>query len=513
MKYFSTRGEEEKYTFREVILKGISSDGGLFVPEKIPPLTPEEINSLLSMNYHELVFYIFKKFEIDFADDEIKELIEKAFEKFDTPEVAPLIHLRNGLFLIELFHGPTSAFKDMALQVMPLFFEASLRKLNEERKSKNLPGVRYLILVATSGDTGTAALEGFKNREKIDITVLYPEGGVSDLQELQMITQDGKNQHVYGIKGDFDDAQNAVKYIFTDEKFIKKLDSLQIKMSSANSINWGRLLPQIVYYIYSYLTLLKKGEIRAGEEINITVPTGNFGNILAAYYAREMGIPIKKLICASNQNNILYDFITTGKYDLRSRTLVKTPSPSMDILISSNLERLLYHLTENTQKIRKWMEQIKHEGFFHVDEETQDKISSLFSAGWVNNDTTLLNIKKIYTETGYLMDPHTSVGELVAESYIGKQKDNRKMVVASTAHWAKFGVDVFKALHGYPYNVSDIPEIKGLSGVEIVRLISRETGKNIPQNINTLDRRRMIHTKIVEKNPEKIEKEILKIMG
>ncbi len=513
MRYFSTRDANLNFSFQEVILKGIAPDGGLFVPEKIPALSMDELEKFSSLPYREVAFHIFKKFEVDIDDETLKFLLSRAFKRFNHPEVAPVVHLKEKIFLVELFHGPTSAFKDMALQVMPLLFEFSLRELNRKREDSGEPALHYMILVATSGDTGTAALEGFKNLENIEITVLYPKGGVSDLQELQMITQDGFNQHVYGILGDFDDAQNAVKFIFTDRKFTQYLESINYKLSSANSINWGRLLPQVVYYITSYLHLVKKNVIRVGEPVTIAVPTGNFGNILAAYYAKEMGIPVEKLICASNENKILYDFFTAGVYDLRNRKLIKTPSPSMDILISSNLERLLYHVSGETEYVRKIMTDLREKKFFEIEKSIFEKLGEIFYPGWVTNDETLSFLNKIFRETSYLMDPHTSVGVKIAEEYSAKNPAI-PIIVASTAHWAKFGIDVYKALHSIPYarDKNDIPELREKSGIEVVRMVAEQTGKSIPENINSLDKKKIIHNRTVPKEPLKIEEELKKIV-
>ncbi len=512
MRYLSTRNPNLHFNFQEVVLQGIAPDGGLFVPEKIPLIDYDELSYFTNLTYQELVFHIFKKFNVNFPEEQLKDMLKLAFSRFDHPEIAPLVKLKRNLYLLELFHGPTAAFKDMALQVMPIFFEAALENLNKEKEKKGEALTRYLILVATSGDTGTAALEGFKNRSGIEITVLYPKGGVSDLQELQMVTQDGKNQHVFGILGDFDAAQNSVKQIFTDPLFVKNLELHSIKLSSANSINWGRLLPQIGYYIYSYLQLVKNGAVKMGEPIYVTVPTGNFGNILAAFYALQMGVPIEKLICASNQNNILYDFLTTGEYNLRNRKLIKTPSPSMDILISSNLERLLFHITNSYKKVKRWMEALNKVGYFKVEAETLSKIRKYFSSGWVDNNTTLENIRRIFQESSYLMDPHTSVGELIAEEFIEKEGINAPMVVASTAHWAKFGIDVYKALNGYKYEDTEIREIKEKSGVEIVRELAKRTGEKIPETIDLLDKKPVIHHTVLPADVKEIEKKLLEIL-
>ncbi|MGN0588107.1 MAG: threonine synthase, partial [Ruminiclostridium sp.] len=342
MNYRSTRNNAVSVQSAKAIAQGLSSEGGLFVPESIPKLTKEDILALCDKSYPERAFDIFKLFLTDFTDDEIRHCVNGAYLKnFDSENVSEISHLLTGTYILELWHGPTCAFKDMALQILPYLLTCSAKKV--------IDGKKIAILVATSGDTGKAALEGFKDVEGTSITVFYPEDGVSDMQKRQMTTQEGSNVNVCAIKGNFDDCQNGVKAIFTNEELKKILDDMNITFSSANSINWGRLSPQIVYYVSAYASLIKDGEIEYGDKINVVVPTGNFGNILAAYYAKQMGIPINKLICASNANNVLTDFINTGVYD-RNREFYTTVSPSMDILISSNLERLLYHLTDGNDK-------------------------------------------------------------------------------------------------------------------------------------------------------------------
>lgn len=424
--YKSTRGDKKIYSFSEAVLKGIADDGGLFVPEKIPLLTFEDLKSLSGKSYQEKAFFLLNLFEPDLPKYIVRKMVLKAYSKnFDDKDIAPLKHLKENQYILELWHGPTASFKDMALQVTPLFFEEAIKKHK---------GKKYLILVATSGDTGKAALEGFKDKDNISIIVFYPDNRVSNLQKLQMATQEGSNVCVFALKGDFDETQKIVKDIFNDKEFNLELaGKYKTVLSSANSINWGRLLPQIIYHVTSYLDL--------GEEIDIAVPTGNFGNILGAFYAKKMGLPVRKLICASNANNVLTRFLSTGIYDIRKRKLLKTPSPSMDILVAGNIERLLYELTLNSKLVSKWMSQLKTEQMFEVDSKTKKVLQNLFYAGWVSNKDCLDNIKKIYKETGYLMDPHTSVGQLAAQRYIEKEAVRSPVVICSTAHWSKFATD------------------------------------------------------------------------
>ncbi len=434
--YKSTRDNNKKYSFSEVLLKGIADDGGLFIPEKIPKLTLNQLTQLSDMAYQKRAVFVLNLFKTGFPKGVISNIVNQAYStNFDTSLIAPLIHLKDNQYVLELWHGPTLAFKDMALQIMPLFFSKAIKKPN-----------RYLILVATSGDTGKAALEGYKDKENISIIVFYPEKHVSKIQELQMTTQEGENVSVVAIKDNFDKCQSLVKEIFNDKRFNNILKSkFKTTLSSANSINWGRLVPQIVYHVSSYVDLIRMGVISAGDQIDISIPTGNFGNILAAFYARGMGLPVRKLICASNANNVLTKFLQTGVYDIRNRSLVKTPSPSMDILVASNIERLLYLLTNNPKQVSDWMNHLKLNKFFMVDIATKNKLKDIFYADWVSNIDCLKHIKALYSETKYLIDPHTSVAHIVAERYIAKTNIIKPVIICSTAHWSKFSRSIVNA--------------------------------------------------------------------
>lgn len=435
MRYFSTRGEAKYISSAQAILQGLAADGGLFVPENIPQITPDFIDSLKDLSYQQRAEKIISLFLTDYNADEIKKCIANAYtaEKFDTDLIAPAVKVKEGRYVLELWHGPTSAFKDMALQMLPQFISTALRK--EDKKEE------LLILVATSGDTGKAALEGFKDVPQTGILVFYPQEGVSLIQKAQMVTQEGDNVGVVAIKGNFDDAQTGVKQIFNDVSYQRELAAANVELSSANSINWGRLLPQIVYYFSAYADLVKAGEITMGEVIDFSVPTGNFGNILAGFYAKKMGLPIGNLLCASNENNVLTDFLKTGIYS-RNREFHKTISPSMDILISSNLERLLYHITGDTEKVKNWMEELNTKGSYKVDEDTLKAIQNTFRAGYLNDEDTRKNIGELYNETGYIMDPHTSVAWSVAKD----ENSPRKTVILSTASPYKFNDSVLEAL-------------------------------------------------------------------
>ena len=464
MNYRSTRNNAVSVQSAKAIAQGLSSEGGLFVPESIPKLTKEDILALCDKSYPERAFDIFKLFLTDFTDDEIRHCVNGAYLKnFDSENVSEISHLLTGTYILELWHGPTCAFKDMALQILPYLLTCSAKKV--------IDGKKIAILVATSGDTGKAALEGFKDVEGTSITVFYPEDGVSDMQKRQMTTQEGSNVNVCAIKGNFDDCQNGVKAIFTNEELKKKLDDMNITFSSANSINWGRLSPQIVYYVSAYASLIKGGEIEYGDKINVVVPTGNFGNILAAYYAKQMGIPINKLICASNANNVLTDFINTGVYD-RNREFYTTVSPSMDILISSNLERLLYHLTDGDDKtISEWFGKLSKEGKYSVTPEVLGKIKADFYAGCCNDTETKAAIKEVFEEYSYLMDTHTAVAYKVYKDYKAETGDDTKTIVASTANPYKFGKAVYEALGQNP---------EGMDEFTIIEKLEAYTGTKMP---------------------------------
>ena len=465
MNYKSTRDKSINITSAQAIAQGLSTEGGLFVPDALPKITENDVLALCDKSYADRAFDIFKLFLTDFTDEEIRNCVTKAYgDNFDTESIAELSHLLTGTYILELWHGPTCAFKDMALQILPHLLTVSAKK--------TVPDKEIAILVATSGDTGKAALEGFKNVEGTTISVFYPEEGVSDMQKRQMATQEGNNVFVCAVKGNFDDCQNGVKAIFTDKEIAKALEENGIMLSSANSINWGRLCPQIVYYISAYADLVKNEEIKYGEKINIVVPTGNFGNILAAYYAKEMGLPVNKLICASNANNVLTDFIKTGVYD-KNRKFYTTVSPSMDILISSNLERLLYHLSgEDTELINKWFGLLKDEGKYEVSPQVKEKISQLFYAGCCSDDETKAAINDCFDSYSYLMDTHTAVAYKVYSDYKKETGDETKTVIASTANPYKFGAAVYSAVGG---------DCSGLDEFTIIEKLEEKTGTTIPQ--------------------------------
>ena len=419
---------------------GLARDGGLFVPESLPEITLDELAGMKDMDYRARAVDVMARFLEDFSKEEVASFAGKAYNEqgFDTPAIAPLRRLDDETFFLELWHGPTCAFKDMALQMLPHLLTASLRKTGEEKN--------VCILVATSGDTGKAALEGFADVERTKILVFYPENGVSEIQQLQMVTQRGENVGVCAVKGNFDDAQTGVKNIFSDEALRCELAEKGWFLSSANSINWGRLLPQIAYYVSAYADLLKLGRIELGEKINVCVPTGNFGNILAAYYAREMGVPINKLICASNSNNVLTDFINTGVYD-RNRDFYTTISPSMDIIISSNLERLLFMLSGgNDAEVRGYMKDLSETGRYKVSDGMKEKIASVFSAGFCSDEETKKLIGETFRQEKYLIDTHTAVGFNVLKAYREQTGDATPAVIASTASPYKFCDSVLEAL-------------------------------------------------------------------
>lgn len=486
--YKSTRGDKKLFTFSEAILKGIALDGGLFVPTEIPRLSADRLKSLVGRSYQELCIEVAKLFKTDFPQDLLRKVIAKAYtNNFDHPQITPLIKLKNNQYILELWHGPTSAFKDIALQLKPYFFVEAAKKENDRRKKEGKKPLKYLILVATSGDTGKAALEGYKNKEGISIIVFYPNGGISRLQELSMTTQEGNNVKVVGMEGDFDDTQRCVKEVFNDWEFNKLLiKKHQIVLSSANSINWGRLFPQIIYHVGSYIDLVDKKIISWGDKIDIAVPTGNFGNILAAFYAKKMGLPVRKLICASNANNVLTECLQSGVYDIRKRNLVKTPSPSMDILLASNFERLLYELTSDSDKVMNWMVQLKENGRFEVEKTTLNKFHDYFYADWVSNEESLDTIKRVYKESDYLIDPHTAVVQEVVERYQKRYKSNIPVIICSTAHWAKFPKDVYRAITGV---ISDEDEFA------LIQAIKKMDDKiHVPRNILDLKNKKIRHT-------------------
>jgi len=456
MNYISTRNPAVKVSSSEAIAKGISSEGGLFVPESIPQITLDEIKALSECSYIDRAKNILGRFLTDFTPEELDSCVKGAYETgFSDSKIAPVVKLGEGVHILELFKGPTCAFKDMALQILP--------RLLTTASGKVAKGIETVILVATSGDTGKAALEGFKDVENTRILVFYPSDGVSPMQKLQMCTQEGANVAVSAIRGNFDDAQNGVKRIFTDKAIAEKLRANGKAFSSANSINWGRLAPQIVYYFSAYCELVAGGEISCGDKINFVVPTGNFGNILAAYYAREMGLPVAKLICASNSNSVLTEFLTTGVYN-RNRQFYTTISPSMDILISSNLERLLYSAAGN-EKVNEWMSLLASEGKYTVDSETLSKIRGIFAAGWCDDEATKATIAAKFKENGYLCDTHTGVAVTVYDRYRAETGDMTPTVIASTASPFKFSAAVLEAIDGKQTGLDEFEMVEKLAAV------------------------------------------------
>jgi len=438
MQYISTRGQAVSVTPAQAIVQGLASDGGLYVPKRFEPVSVQDI---IDLDYTSRAVFILQKLLHGFSKEELTDCVKGAYgkNKFDAPSPAPVVKLKNGVFMLELWHGPTCAFKDMALQMLPGLLTHALDKTDAAHDA--------LILVATSGDTGKAALEGFKNVPRTRILVFYPEDGVSAIQKWQMNTTEGDNVCVSGIVGNFDDAQTGVKRLFGDFEMAQKLKQKGLAFSSANSINWGRLAPQIVYYFSAYCDLVNGGEIRQGDQINFVVPTGNFENILDGYYAKKMGLPVKKFICASNQNKILTDFINTGVYD-RNRDFYTTLSPSMDILISSNLERLLYNLHEDAGAVKEWMEQLKMSGRYEVGETVKQKISNLFYGAFCGDQETCDAIRNTFEQENYLCDTHTAVAKHCFEAYQKQTGDNTPAVIVSTASPYKFGGAVLGALGG-----------------------------------------------------------------
>ena len=490
--YKSTRDAEKTVTASQAILKGLADDGGLFVPVSIPKL-PVSLGELKEMTYQEIAYIVMKEFLTDFTEEELKSCIAKAYDsKFDTEEIAPLAKVEDAYYL-ELFHGATIAFKDMALSILPHLLTTSAKK----NQMKNEIG----ILTATSGDTGKAALAGFADVEGTKIIVFYPKNGVSRVQELQMVTQKGDNTSVVAIHGNFDNAQSGVKAMFENKELEKELNEAGYQFSSANSINIGRLVPQVVYYVYAYAKLLQNEEIAEDEEINVVVPTGNFGNILAAYYAKNMGIPIAKLICASNENKVLYDFFQTGTYD-RNREFVLTTSPSMDILISSNLERLIYKISgEDARKDTDLMTELKTKGSYAITGEMKANLAD-FAAGYATEEQVAKTIHDIYEDTGYVMDTHTAVAATVYKAYREDSKDDRKTVIASTASPYKFAGSVMSAID---------PKYKGQDDFKLIEELQKVSGTEIPNAIKEIMNAEIRHN--TECDVDQMEQTVKNILG
>ena len=495
IKYVSTRGDKEKVTVSQAILSGIAPDGGLYVPETFPKLD-KSLTELKGLNYREIAYEVMKLFLTDFTEEELKACIDSAYDgKFDTKEIVPMKEA-DGLIYLELFHGPTLAFKDMALSILPYLMVTSAKKNNLKEK--------IIILTATSGDTGKAALAGFADVEGTGIIVFYPKDGVSPFQRQQMVTEKGKNTSVVAIEGNFDDAQNGVKAIFSDKALAAELKEKGYVFSSANSINIGRLVPQIVYYVYAYVKLLNEGKLSPGEILDVCVPTGNFGNILAASFAKKLGLPLGKLICASNTNKVLFDFFKTGTYD-RDREFTLTISPSMDILISSNLERLIYRLCDcDAAKNAKFMSELVNEGRYTIDKTMADKLTD-FEAGFATEEDTLNTIKEVFDKTGYVIDTHTAVAAFVANEYRNKNTSHNKILIASTASPFKFAGSVLTAL--------EYDKVENFTSEwDKIRELERLSGKKLPEAAGEIENAKVIHKDICAKDEMKalVKEKILK---
>jgi len=496
MHYTSTRNNTIKVTSAQAIATGISPEGGLYVPSEFPSLTAADIEQLLPLSYRERATRILSRYLTDFSADETAECCTAAYgERFDTPTIAPLHDMGDGRHVLELWHGPTCAFKDMALQILPHLMRVSVGKTN--------PDEQIVILVATSGDTGKAALEGFKDAPNTKILVFYPVDGVSEMQRFQMITQEGNNVGVCAIRGNFDDAQTGVKAIFTDNDVRDKLAENGMRFSSANSINWGRLVPQIVYYISAYCDLVAQQKITNGDPINVVVPTGNFGNILACYYAKCMGLPVNKLICASNRNRVLTDFFETGVYDC-NRPFYTTTSPSMDILVSSNLERLLYHLSDNnSDEIVRMMTALKSDKKYTVSDTVRTAIQQQFVGGSADDQQVADTIKAIYDDSGYLCDTHTAVAMAVYDEYRQNTGDTTPTVIASTASPFKFAPAILDALGGAdtatPY--------------EQLSELNEKTGWKIPQPLGSLRDKVIRFTDVCDNDKPGMQSTVYRMLG
>ena len=490
--YRSTRSEGKTVTASQAILKGLAEDGGLFVPTSIPSLD-KSFADIAKLNYQETAYEVMKKFFTDFTEEELKNCITKAYDdKFDTKEIAPLVEM-DGTYYLELFHGATIAFKDMALSILPHLLTTSAKKNHITNE--------IVILTATSGDTGKAALAGFADVEGTSIIVFYPKNGVSRIQERQMVTQKGKNTKVVGITGNFDDAQSGVKAMFNNKELAKTMAEKGYQFSSANSINIGRLVPQVVYYVYSYTRLLGQGVVKEGEPVNFVVPTGNFGNILAAYYAKNMGVPVGKLICASNENKVLFDFFETGVYD-KNRDFILTTSPSMDILISSNLERLIFKIAgENAKATADMMNSLATDGKYEVTDEMKAQLKD-FVGGWASEEECAAEIKRVYDKTGYVMDTHTAVASAVYHAYTEKTGDTAKTIIASTASPYKFGTSVMSAID---------EKYKGMDDFALIDELEKVSGTKVPKAVEEIRSAPVLHDTVCE--TEDMQKTVEEILG
>ncbi len=491
MMFKSTRGYSEEYSFSDAVLTGIAPDGGLFVPVEFPHYTENELSKFCSMDYCSMALEIFSKYATDFTSEELEKCVKNAYADGSFPEEpTPISILSNSLSVLELWHGPTSAFKDMALQILPEFMSIAIKKSQKHDK--------IAILTATSGDTGKAALAGFKDAENVKIMVFYPAEGVSEMQKTQMITQEGNNLSVIAVEGNFDDAQTGVKNIFADREFAAILKERGYTLSSANSINIGRLLPQIVYYFYSYFALVNNKSVSLGDKINFVVPTGNFGNILACYYATKMGLPVNKIICATNDNNVVSDFINTGIYNSK-RPFILTVSPAMDILISSNLERLMYDFSKcNPETVSLQQKGLKANGLYSVEKNVLNDIGEFFWSSYSNQEECKKTIYSIHEEFNYLIDPHTAVGIDVYDKYVISSADTTPTVAVSTASPFKFNKTVAESLFG-------TDSVNNKNEFEILKDLSEKTGWEIPSPLRDLDKKPVLHKRICEVSAMKSE--------
>lgn len=482
MKFISTRGKSEVSCAAKAIAKGLADDGGLYVPERFPQISVQELNDMLELSYAERAAKVLSKYLEEYDYNELLTACENAYSKFEDNDGAPIVKIDDNFFIMELFHGPTLAFKDVALTLLPYLL----------RKGSDISGIKeqILILVATSGDTGKAALEGFKDADGIKIMVFYPSEGVSDMQKMQMCTQEGSNVNVVAVKGNFDDCQTAVKKIFTSKDIELELKKNNVVLSSANSINFGRLAPQITYYFSAYCDLVSSGEIEMGDKVNFVVPTGNFGNILAGYYAKKMGLPVGKLVCASNSNNVLTEFFASGTYDT-NREFFKTVSPSMDILISSNLERLVFEMSgRNFELTEKRMDELKKFGKYSITDEERKALNNEFFADFTDEEECLETISEFFDEYGYVLDTHTAVAVDVANAYLDYSGDKNNTVVLSTASPYKFAIDVLKAITGK----TDANAFKS------ARKLYDETATPIPEQLLSLENKEKRFTKVIDRD-------------
>ncbi|MBE0465722.1 MAG: threonine synthase [Candidatus Desulforudis sp.] len=498
MLYESTRGRSRPVSASEAIKLGIAPDGGLFVPERVVVSAPDEIERMSQLDYRQRAALVLSRFLTDFDQAELIQSVNGAYnqDKFTVPEIAPVRSVSGDMHFLELWHGPTCAFKDMALQILPHLLMRAVAKTGETAE--------IVILVATSGDTGKAALEGFRDVSGTRIIVFFPAEGVSEMQRLQMVTQEGGNVHVIAVRGNFDDTQSGVKAIFADPSVNAALHRHGRRFSSANSINWGRLVPQVAYYFSAYLDLRERGALGPGQAVNFVVPTGNFGNILAAFYARRMGLPVNRLICAANRNNVLTDFIRTGTYD-RNRTFYRTVSPSMDILISSNLERLLFEMTgRDAARVDAWMSALRENGRYQVDPATREQVSRLFWSDFADEEETMDEIRSTWQDHRYLIDPHTAVGKAVLDKYKAATGDNTPAVVVSTASPFKFNQAVARVLLG-------APETKNKTEFELLEALAAGTGLEIPPGLRGLDGKPVRHRMVVDK--EQMQQAVLDILS